>query len=167
MAYGTANGVADRVVDYDKMVTADADLPNKITRFYAQISDSMDTIISASSATVPVVAPSYLVGKLDKIADDLVTCEVLKRHTTQKDKDTVAGLNMYCVDPWKELEKLLEDYPGLFSDTATSGPALMLSNTVGKDRTMTLQQKIDGEGQGDAGSLDDWNDVIETGSSDT
>jgi hypothetical protein len=158
MAYGTTNGLKNRIAEYTTWVNGGTLTPTMITEAYDDAQGQIDAKLAAV-LTPPITTPAWAMRFIHKIADDLAACAVLSQYYINKAPDESQELIRYCDKPLKALDefvKKLEENPALLDPTITPGENLILSSTEGNDRVFTVGQYADDQPIDDGGTMDEW-----------
>lgn len=158
MAYGTANGVTNNLVNYQDLIAA-----SKITvAMIAEVRVAGDGIIdmylsrSVARTNLPLANPPAVV---DSISDDLATYYLLRRVFTGKDPDDSVWVDKFYKRPL-ELLDVLADNPSILEDAA--GNSLVEvgveASTEDYDPVFGFERTSDGDAvTGDYDeSMEDW-----------
>ena len=152
MAYGTVNGVENRIPDYTALVTAGKITTNRLTGFRADADAEIDAVLAEYLPIddLPLASPPAIINT---ISDLLVTCFLMRFVYFDKDPAESAWVNQFCTEARDKLDDLKKS-PEIFVDG--SGNAIaetrVESTTQGQDRVFT-DREDDGEV---GGTTEDW-----------
>ncbi len=158
MAYGTANGVSNNLIDYEELIDQTAITEDMVSECRQSADGMIDARLApvAPAGGLPLASPPALVNC---ISDDLTTYFILRRLFTGKDPNDSAWVDKFYARPLEMLEQLVKSPQILDAPAGAIGAAPgAASTTLNQDRIFTVSRTSGGSpvSGDDEGGMDDW-----------